>query len=521
MHPPHYLLHRYWGRKAHNIVSHYILKYTNNEELVLDPFQGSGIVIIEALKNHRKAIGVDINPISCLLTKSTIKKIDLILFEKEFKKIFDDTFLDFSKYYEIKCSKCNNNATMLNAVWKEDIFTKLKGECTSCGTFIRNANKDDIKIYNNAVFDLDSLDKKKFFYPKNNILQYVKRSGKHTIDELFTDRALLILSNIHYKILEIKDSDIKDMLLLCFSSMLSSVSKMIPGNENTVTGRSGWVVSKLWVPKIHTEKNIFKTFSDRFKKTLKGKADLYLDIKNAQIYNQSSEKLEFIKSNSVDYVFTDPPYGQSIAYLGLSMFWNSWLQKKINYDEEIIFDPYREKRYEDYEKRMTKVFCEIYRVLKPNKFCSFTFHNRDIKIWKAVMNACENAGLKLQNIEYQRQAVKSGTQGLNRKNTLYGDFVYNFQKVDEMNYSKPRNISTNKLKKIIIRYVSILIKNNNNLLTPDRLYELIIPQIVKRQYYKLDADKVLQLDDFLLIYFDYIEKKIGEKYVYGWSLKLI
>ena len=247
--------------------------------------------------------------------------------------------------------------------------------------------------------------------------------------------------------------------------------------------------------------------------------DLDLDIKNSQIYNQSSEKLQFIKSNSVDYVFTDPPYGQSIAYLGLSMFWNSWLQKEINYEEEIIFDPYREKKYEDYEIRMTNVFSEIYRVLKPKKFCSFTFHNRDIKIWKAVMNACEKAGLKLQNIEYQRQAVKSGTQGLNRKNTLYGDFVYNFQKVDYSNYSKPRNISTNKLKKMIIRYVTILIKKNNNILTSDRLYELIIPQIVKKQYYKLDVDNVLQLDEFLLIHFNYLEKKVDEKYIYGWSLK--
>lgn len=519
MHPPHYLLHRYWGRKAHNIVSHYILKYTNNEELVLDPFQGSGIVIIESLKNQRKAIGVDINPISCLLTKSTIKTIDLLILEKEFKKIFNNVFHDFSKYYEIKCSKCNNKATMLNAIWKEDIFSLVKGECVSCGNFIRKVNKDDLKVYNDAVFELGSLDKKTFFYPKNNILQYVKRSGKQTIDELFTDRALLILGNIHHKISKIQDSDIKDMLLLCFSSMLSSVSKMIPGNEDTVTGRSGWVVSKLWVPKIHTEKNIFKTFNDRFKKILKGKNDLNLDLKNAQILNQSSENLNCIKSNSVDYVFTDPPYGQSIAYLGLSMFWNSWLKNKINYDEEIIFDPYRDKKYEDYEKRMTNVFCEIFRVLKSNKFCSFTFHNRDIKIWKAVMNACENAGLKLKNIEYQRQAVKSGTQGLNRKNTVYGDFVYNFQKVNDLKYSNPKKISLKKLKTIIIRYVTILIKNNNNLLTPDRLYELIIPQIVKKQYYKLDADKVLQLDDFLLNHFDYVEKKVDKKYSYGWSLR--
>ena len=75
---------------------------------------------------------------------------------------------------------------------------------------------------------------------------------------LFTERALIILGNINKDIGKISNQKIRDNLKLCFSSMLSSVSKMIPGDEKKVQGRSGWVVSKLWVPKIHTEKNIFE-----------------------------------------------------------------------------------------------------------------------------------------------------------------------------------------------------------------------------------------------------------------------
>ncbi len=44
---------------------------------------------------------------------------------------------------------------------------------------------------------------------------------------------------------------------MVFTSMLPNVSKMIPGNEESVNGKSGWVISKIWSPKIHTEKNIF------------------------------------------------------------------------------------------------------------------------------------------------------------------------------------------------------------------------------------------------------------------------
>ena len=110
------------------------------------------------------------------------------------------------------------------------------------------------------------------------------------------------------------------------------------------------------------------------------------------------------------------------------MFWNGWLRNKVNYEDEIIYDPYRNKKYEDYYSRMKKVYSELFRVLKDERYLSFTFHNRNLNIWKAVMDAVTGGGFHLVNVVYQEQAVASGTQGLNRNNTLRGDFVYNFQK---------------------------------------------------------------------------------------------
>ena len=87
-HSKHYLLHRYWGRKAHNVVHEYIRNYTKENDVVLDPFMGSGVVPIECSKINRSCIGVDLNPISTFLVENTINKIDLNLFEDEqIKKI--------------------------------------------------------------------------------------------------------------------------------------------------------------------------------------------------------------------------------------------------------------------------------------------------------------------------------------------------------------------------------------------------------------------------------------------------
>ena len=197
------------------------------------------------------------------------------------------------------------------------------------------------------------------------------------------------------------------MLMMCFSSMLPNVSKMIPGDLKTVNGKSGWQISKLWAPKIHTEKNIFESFISRYKRIRKGKLETnhLIKSKKYKLYKKSSEHLNNIKSNSIDYIFTDPPYGESIAYLGLSMFFNSWLDESTDYSKEIIYDPYRNKRYKDYSVRLDKVFKELYRVLKQDCYLSFTFHNRDIKIWKSVIDAVNDAGFEMKNITYQEQLL--------------------------------------------------------------------------------------------------------------------
>ena len=56
-----YLMHKYWARKPHNVVADYIEHYSKKGEIVLDPFSGSGVTAIEALKHGRKAIAIDLN----------------------------------------------------------------------------------------------------------------------------------------------------------------------------------------------------------------------------------------------------------------------------------------------------------------------------------------------------------------------------------------------------------------------------------------------------------------------------
>ena len=68
-----YTVHKYWGRRPWFVVRQLIKKYTTENELVLDSFCGSGTTVIESLILKRRAIGVDLNPMSKFITETTIE----------------------------------------------------------------------------------------------------------------------------------------------------------------------------------------------------------------------------------------------------------------------------------------------------------------------------------------------------------------------------------------------------------------------------------------------------------------
>ena len=85
-----YAMHKYWAKKPFNVVNMLIQKYSKKNEIVLDPFCGSGISLIESLNSNRKGVGIDINPAAIFITKEVLVKNKIEDIEKEFQKIERD-----------------------------------------------------------------------------------------------------------------------------------------------------------------------------------------------------------------------------------------------------------------------------------------------------------------------------------------------------------------------------------------------------------------------------------------------
>lgn len=520
-HPAHYMMHKYWGRKPHNVVADYIKNYTHPGDLVLEPFMGSGVTVIEAIKAGRRAIGIDINPMSIFIVKNTIDDVDLDLFSKEYSRIYQDLFDRYSFMYDTECPVCGAKAVMETGVWENDELKRIRVKCNKDGTQIKDATDVDILLYEKCSQRKSTLlSENKIHYPTEPIMKYVRRSGRETIDQLFSDRALVILSTLKESIDQVSDNKVRDLLLLCFTSMLPNVSRMLPGDLKRGTYKSGWVISKFWTPTVHTERNIFMCFDLRYRAVLKGKKELVgINSSLADVRIGDATCLDSIPSDSVDYIFTDPPYGESIAYLALSQFWNSWISNDVDYTKEIIIDPYRNKGYEDYSERTLLAYQELYRVLKPGSYMSFTFNNRDLNVWMAVLEACKKAGFTLENVILQEQAVSSGTQGINRKNTLTGDFLYNFKK-DPNRRNEGADIVDSK--QFIEDSIDGFI-NGNNGATPTEIYEYIVPVIVRNSAYTDANGNVFSIEKILQSKYDYVKVESNEKLgeAYKWIKKTV
>jgi len=235
--------------------------------------------------------------------------------------------------------------------------------------------------------------------------------------------------------------------------MLGQTSRMVFVNNNSLTkdGKKklttrrvgSWVIG-YWIPKDNFELNVWNSFVVRYKKMLFsktlqqekfGEPNFVKDFKNLKkcdilLLNKSAiEALRKIPKNSVDYIITDPPHGDRIPYLELSQMWNSWLQNKVKYKNEIIISnaKNRNKDIDNYLELLEKTMIEMVRVLKPNRYFTLMFNTHSERTWQEIFKFTKNIGLKIHDIstlDYSRNSVVQE----HKEGGLRFDFVLTFRK---------------------------------------------------------------------------------------------
>ena len=78
--------HQYPARMHPEIAKRMIERYaTGSKTVILDPFMGSGGVLVEAMLHGNNSIGIDLNPFAVLLSKVKITPLDPKKLENTFQ----------------------------------------------------------------------------------------------------------------------------------------------------------------------------------------------------------------------------------------------------------------------------------------------------------------------------------------------------------------------------------------------------------------------------------------------------
>ena len=105
-----------------------------------------------------------------------------------------------------------------------------------------------------------------------------------------------------------------------------------------------------------------------------------------------------LPENSVDYVFTDPPFGENIYYADLNFLVESWHRVLTNAVPEAIVDKFKKKGLPEYQRLMQRCFGEYCRVLKPGRWMTVVFHNSRNSVWNAIQEAMQAAGFVVADV---------------------------------------------------------------------------------------------------------------------------
>ena len=100
----------------------------------------------------------------------------------------------------------------------------------------------------------------------------------------------------------------------------------------------------------------------------------------------------------MDYIFTDPPFGENIYYADLNYLVESWHGVCTQSTPEAIIDQAKHKQLHDYQELMRACFVQYYRALKPGRWLTVEFHNSHDSVWRAIQEAMMVSGFVVADV---------------------------------------------------------------------------------------------------------------------------
>ena len=521
---PIYNTHLYWSQKSYNIIDSLIESFTKPGDIIFDPFMGSGVTILEAIKKeyNRNAVGCDINEMPIFIVRTILDYSFMPGLEDEIKKI-SENILSLNKYYKIKCIECDSNAIIERIVFdkpnRNSNVVSIKSiniECNNCNKYTLNTevqqySADMFKKYNYKNID------ENFKYIKNSKIAIIENDR---ITNIFTPRNLKVIDEI-LTIANKESCEVNNVIKYVLMSVLHQL-KITDTRSN-----SQW---PLWTPKKNcVERNVIILFEKKllnYIKAIKKIKSTYIkeslvskfsDIKNGNAYilHKPSQLItdDELPNNTVDLIITDPPYLEQVLYSEYMQLYAPILGLDFNLKDEIVVSSgeNRNKTKDNYYSLLKEVFTLCRDKLKKNKLMCLYFHDSNLDVWYRLIKILYELGFDFKG---QVHIKKNSTLKniISPRKSLNGDSLLFFHNTKIDRILTGGNESIKEIETNIVKEAKYLISNYASMTTTDLYDNGLMEVLISNGWLQKMSSKYKSLIDVFEKHLHW-DKSLGKWYI--------
>lgn len=434
-----YRAHSYHTKVPVEGLSRLVEHYTDVGGVIADPFCGSGQTGVAAMLTGRHALVSDLSPAAVHIATGYTTKVDASLVRVTGAKVLDaladvermlydapEGRVEYRVWSDVYgCPDCEREILFWDAGVDSATGQVVTDICCAAGhgpysknalTWLRsvpvqeNVNVPDRR--KRLVTDIAEANWSGLQVPRSEFPWYPTATwepwremwrGQHqalaidTAADFHTDGNLYGLASLWQEINAVEDEPVRAALRFTFTAVVNRASRRYQWHPTRPTNV---LSSTMYIAALNYEFNVFSLF----RRKLSTIADLYERTWSApgtcEVRQGSATDLSWIPDESIDYVFTDPPFGSNIFYADSSFLWEAWLGAQTDIAAEAVVN----KRVKadrggtdlnGYESLMAKSMTEIARVLRPGAWASLQFHNSDDSVWSSLQRAVEDAGFRV------------------------------------------------------------------------------------------------------------------------------
>lgn len=444
---PVYMAHAYLTKVPLAAIEPFINAFTKPGDIVVDPFAGSGMTGIAAALHGRRARLFDISVLGQHIGLNYVNLVEPLHLTKAARQAVEDVSKRLGDLYDVTCSRCGNeHAALSKTTWSVVVrcpgcassvnfyralesagWQKSRMKCSSCDTPITSkaARIDEEAVLDSiectcsptqidqatqppkAALSLEGLSWPDVEIPSDRQMYQASALGKHgltTVASFYSTRNLAVLAALHDAIGHVEDETLRHKLTFAFTAILTRASKRYQWSHKRPLNAAN---ANYYIAPVFYEWNVFDLFLRKVDAAIRsdewlthrhtevtGEADFEPDV----TYELTSAERVPIPDNSVDYVFTDPPFGSNLFYADMALFQEGWLGTFTDHTLEAVIDRGTRKKRDGsrYEQLLTAALKECHRILRPGGYTTMVFGNSSGAVWALVQRAVRAAGLVIE-----------------------------------------------------------------------------------------------------------------------------